>query len=254
MSDRKITLKTRRELKQMRRAGRIIAEAFELAEKTIAPGVTTGDLNRRIEDLLSTRGARFAFKVINGFPAACCISVNEEIVHGIPGPRKLAEGDIVSIDIGTIFNKYCADACRTFMVGDVSAEARRLVEATRHALDAGVSAARAGNMLFDISRAVEETAAAAGLGVVRELVGHGIGKSVWEAPQVPNYVPGGDFPNVPLVERMALAIEPMLSTGSGDIHRLADGWTYVTRDGGLAAHFEDTIAIRDGEPAILTKL
>lgn len=246
-----IVLKSPSEIEQMAAAGAILKECFAVARKVIAPGIQRAELDRQIEEIIVGAGAKPAFKGYQGFPAATCISVNEAVVHGIPDDTPLEEGDIVGLDIGVVKDGYYADAARTYPVGKVGAKAQRLLEVTKAALDKGIEKARAGNRLTDISHAVEKTAKAAGFSVVRSLVGHGIGQSMHEEPQVPNFGPPGQGPE--LQEGLVIAIEPMVNIGSSDVYTLADGWTIVTADGQLSAHFEDTVAITKDGPRTLTR-
>ncbi|KUK41144.1 MAG: Methionine aminopeptidase [Clostridia bacterium 62_21] len=246
-----ITRKSTRELRYMRDAGRVVANVFQELEKAIRPGVTTGELDKLAEDFIIRQGARPAFKGLYGFPAAICTSVNEQVVHGIPGLRKLEAGDIISIDIGAEINGYFGDAAVTFPVGDISPEARRLLDVTRDALYAGIDVARTGNRLSDISHAIQSYVEKHGFSVVRDYVGHGIGRKMHEDPQVPNFGRPGRGPR--LEPGMTLAIEPMVNAGTYEVVTLDDGWTVVTRDGSLSAHFEHTIAITNGAAEILTR-
>ena len=247
-----ITCKSKRELSYMRDAGRVVAQTFVEMAKAAKVGVTTGELDRLAEDFIIKRGAKPAFKGLYGFPATICASVNEEVVHGIPGLRKLKDGDIISIDIGAEINGYFGDSAVTYPVGDVNSEATRLLKATEEALCRGISLARAGNRLSDISNAVQTCAESYGYSVVRDFVGHGIGSSMHEEPQLPNFGKPGRGPR--LKEGMTLAIEPMVNMGAFDVRTLSNKWTVVTLDTKLSAHFEHSVAITDDEPEILTKL
>ncbi|MDZ7270446.1 MAG: type I methionyl aminopeptidase [candidate division KSB1 bacterium] len=246
-----MALRTQREIELLRACGRLVAEALELAESLIRPGLRTEVLDQEVARFLLGRGARAAFKNYMGFPAHICVSVDEEVVHGIPGARVLSEGEIVGVDIGVEMAGYYADASRTFPVGDISPEKERLLRATREALYAGIARARAGNRLSDISHAIQTTVEQAGFSVVRALVGHGIGRSLHEPPQVPNF--GAPHRGPRLRPGMVLAIEPMVNMGSHEVTTLADGWTVVTKDRLPSAHFEHTIVVTDGEPLILTE-
>lgn len=249
----KIRPKTPPELAKMRQAGRIVAQALELARQNARPSVTTGALDELIEDLIRSRGAVPAFKGYRGYPATSCTSINEQIVHGIPGQVKLKDGDLLSIDVGAFFDGYAADAAITVEIGGCSAEARRLLEITREALQSGLSAVHSGVRVSEISRAVEQVAQSAGFSVIRELSGHGIGRELHEPPTVPNYVNPLGLSAGPVLPRGAtIAIEPMLSAGTHEVEVLQDGWTYVTKDRRLAAHFEHTVAVGDDGPTILT--
>lgn len=234
----------------MREAGRITAMALRVVGDAVRPGVTTGELDAIAETAIREAGAAPAFKGYHGFPATLCTSVDSQVVHGIPGARVLREGEIVSVDCGAIVDGYYGDSAMTFPVGDVSCEARRLMEITRGSLEAGIARCLPGMRLHDISAAVQEVAEGAGFGVVREYVGHGIGRAMHEDPQVPNYGQAGTGPT--LKAGMVLAIEPMINAGRPDVRSLDDGWTVVTADGHLSAHFEHTVAITEDGPMILT--
>ncbi|MBE3580332.1 MAG: type I methionyl aminopeptidase [Thermoanaerobacteraceae bacterium] len=247
-----IILKGRREIEFMRQAGRVVAEALAALERRIAPGVTTLELNRLAEEILERRGAVPAFKGYRGFPASICTSVNEEVVHGIPGLKKLVEGDIISIDIGAVINGYYGDAAATFPVGVIDEEKRRLLEVTREALWQGIRHAVVGKRLSDISYAIQSHVEKEGFSVVRDYVGHGIGSQMHEEPQVPNFGSPGRGPR--LRPGMTLAIEPMVNAGGHQVMTREDGWTVVTADGRPSAHFEHTVAITDNGPEVLTLL
>ncbi len=234
----------------MRRAGEVVAGCHDLAQKRIRAGVSTAEIDREVEEFILSRGAKPSFKGYMDYPATACISVNEEVVHGIPGSRVIRDGDIVGFDIGAIWEGYHADAARTFAVGSVSEEARRLMQVTRESLLKGIEQARVGNRLSDISHAIQEHAEAAGFSVVRSLVGHGIGQHLHEKPQVPNYGPPGKGPR--LKAGMVLALEPMINVGVADVYTKRDRWTIVTVDGKLSAHYEQTVAITDNGPEVLT--
>jgi methionyl aminopeptidase len=246
-----MVLKSPSQVDVMAANGSILKECFAFARDYIRPGVKRRNLDLEIEKIIVGKGAVPAFKGYQGFPASTCISVNAEVVHGIPDDKVLEEGDIVGLDIGVVRDGYYADAARTIPVGEISADAQRLLEVTKKALDAGIAKARAGNRLTDISHAVEQTAIGAGFSVVRSLVGHGIGQQMHEEPQVPNFGPPGQGPE--LQEGLVLAIEPMVNQGTSDVFTLADGWTIVTADKKLSAHFEDTVAVTNGGPRILTR-
>lgn len=239
------------ELVTMARACRIVVETLDLLEAAAQPGVTTKELDRLAQEAIEKAGARPAFLGYRDFPATLCISVNEEIVHGIPGPRKLRDGDIVGLDLGCIVNGFYGDAARTVAVGKASAEAERLMQATREALFAGIEMCRPGKRVGDIGHAVQTHAESFGYSVVRDFVGHGIGTSLHEEPQVPNYGPAGRRER--LVPGMCLAIEPMVNVGRPEVEVLADGWTAVTRDGSLSAHFELSVAVTELGPWILSE-
>lgn len=243
--------KSERELVYMRDAGRIVALTLRELEKVIKPGVTTGELDAIAEAFIRRQGAEPAFKGLYGYPASICASVNEQVVHGIPGARRLQEGDIVSIDVGTVLNGYCGDGAATFPVGTISSTAAALLRVTEEALGKGIEQAVAGNRLSDISHAIQQWVEDHGFSVVRDFVGHGIGRKMHEEPQVPNFGPPGRGPR--LEAGMTLAIEPMVNEGSYEVQVLEDNWTVVTRDGKLSAHFEHTVAVRDGAAEILTR-
>jgi len=246
-----IPLKTTDEIEIMRRAGRVVAGALDLVEKELRPGITTGELDALIEEYLRSHHATPAFKGYQGYPAAACISVDDEVVHGIPGRRVLKEGEIVSVDTGCFVDGFCGDSARTFAIGEVSEAKRRLMDYTLRALLAGIDKARKGNKLGEISAAVQKVAESQGYGVVRQLVGHGVGRKMHEEPQVPNF----GSPKVgPVLEAgMVIAIEPMINMGTHEVRTMPDGWTVVTADGQPSAHFEHTVAITDHGPEIMTK-
>jgi methionyl aminopeptidase len=248
-----ITLKSAREIDIMARAGAIVARTFDLVGTLVRPGVSTEELDREAERFIRThKGATPSFKGLYGFPKTLCISINEEIVHGIPSPtRILREGNIVSIDVGVYLDGFHADSARTFPVGQISPEAERLLAATREALAAGIAQAKLGNHVGDIGHAVQGVAEAAGFGVVRELVGHGVGTRMHEDPQVPNHGQPRRGPRLQV--GMTLAIEPMITAGSYLTKVLDDKWTVVTADASLAAHFEHTVAVTANGPRILTE-
>lgn len=234
----------------MREAGRITARALRMVGEAVRPGVTTAELDAIAEEVIRSAGAVPAFKGYHGFPATICSSVNDQVVHGIPGATRLAEGDILSVDVGAIVEGYYGDSARTFPVGEVGRTARSLMDATRAALDAGIAQCVAGRKLYDISHAVQAVAEGAGFSVVREYVGHGIGRSMHEDPQLPNFGPAGQGPT--LAAGMVFAIEPMVNAGGAGVRALDDGWTVVTEDGTLSAHFEHTVAVTDDGPLVLT--
>ncbi len=245
-----ILIKSAHELQIMREAGRITAAALDAVGSAVRPGVTTGELDAVAEEVIRAAGAVPAFKGYHGFPATLCTSVDGEVVHGIPGRRALREGEIVSVDCGAIVDGYYGDSARTFAVGTVSAQAQRLMRATRESLEAGVAQCIPGMRLHDISAAVQRVAESAGFSVVREYVGHGIGRAMHEDPQVPNYGAPGTGPT--LKAGMVFAIEPMINAGGADVRSLDDGWTVVTVDGALSAHFEHTVAVTESGPLVLT--
>jgi methionyl aminopeptidase len=249
-----ITLKSPREIDIMARAGRIVGETLALMRRTVAPGLSTEDLDAAAEEFIRSHpGATPSFKGLYGFPKTLCTSIDLEIVHGIPSSRRvLAEGSIVSVDVGVQLEGLHADSATTIPVGAIGAEAERLLAVTQEALAAGIEQARVGNHVGDIGHAVQTVAEAAGFGVVRELVGHGIGTRFHEEPQVPNY--GSPHRGPRLLEGMTLAIEPMITIGSPLTKTLPDKWTVVTADGSLSAHFEHTVAITSNGPRILTSV
>ena len=235
----------------MREAGQVVAELLAHLTTLIRPGLNTGALDDASAAYLKRAGARAAFLGYRGYPATVCVSVNEEVVHGIPGERLLREGDLVSLDAGAIVDGFYGDAAITLPVGSVSPAARRLLETTQRALEVGIAQALVGRRLSDISHAVQQTVERAGFGVVREFVGHGIGRALHEEPAVPNFGPPGAGPR--LEPGMVLAIEPMVTMGRYEVRVLEDGWTAVTVDGSWAAHFEHTVAITDRGPDVLTR-
>jgi methionyl aminopeptidase len=247
-----IPLKTAAEIEAMGRAGRILADLFETLEERVVPGVATGALDRFAEDFIrSHRGAVPAFKGLYGFPATLCISVNDEVVHGIPSKRRsLREGDLASIDAGVRLDGWYADRAVTFAVGEIDAEGRRLLDVTEEALFAGIARAISGLRLGDVGHAIQQVAEGAGYTVVRDLVGHGVGRGPHEEPQVPNF--GRPGKGVELRTGMVLAIEPMVNEGGPEVRTLGDRWTVVTTDGRRSAHFEHTVAVTDEGPRILT--
>jgi methionyl aminopeptidase len=246
-----IILKSPQEIAKMRRAGRIVADTIDAVTASVRPGITTGDLDAIAEKVIVDAGAIPSFKGYRGFPASICASLNQEVVHGIPGRRTLQEGDILSLDFGAIWEGYHADSAVTVFVGESpSAEAEKLVRVTEESLEAGISQAKPGNHLSDISSAVQQVVEGAGFAVVREYVGHGIGRNLHEDPQIPNYGPPGRGPE--LKPGLVIAIEPMVNMGSWETRVLADGWTVVTADDSLSAHFEHTVALTDEGPEILT--
>jgi methionyl aminopeptidase len=245
-----VTRKSKGEIEKMRTAGRIVAEVLALVEAELKPGVSTGHLDRIAEKYIRAAGAVPSFKGYHGYPASLCISLDDEVVHGIPGERTIREGQIVSIDAGAIYEGWHGDGARSFVVGTPKPEVARLIETCRAAMMAGINAAQPGNRIADIAAAVEDVAAPAGYGIVRQYVGHGIGTSLHEEPNVPNF--RSPAKGIQLVPGICLAIEPMLTLGSHEVVTRPDGWTVVTKDGSLAAHFEHTIAITEQGPQILT--
>jgi len=250
-----IVIKNKEQIELMRESNQIVARTHELLKKYIRAGVTTQELDTIADDYIRSQGAVPSFKgymgpSTTGFPGSICVSVNEEVIHGVPGLKKLKDGDIVSIDIGAVKNGYHGDAARTFEVGGVSEVRRRLIEITRKSFFNAIEYARAGRHLHEICAAVQETAETAGFSVVREFVGHGVGREMHEEPQIPNYKQAGRGPR--LYKGMALAIEPMVNEGTYEVLIRKDHWTVVTRDGKCSAHYENTIAVTDGAPDILS--
>jgi methionyl aminopeptidase len=245
-----IIRKSALEIEKMAAAGALVAETIAVVGEHIRPGVTTAELDRIGEEHIVGRGGVPTSKGYRGYPAAICVSPNSVVVHGIPGPYVLEEGDIVDIDVGVTLDGFVADSAYTFPVGDVSEETERLLETCQAALAAGIAQARLGNRVGDISAAIQRVSEQAGFGIVRSLVGHGVGRSYHEEPQIPNFGRPGRGPA--LSEGMTLAIEPMITAGRPDVHVHDDGWTISTRDGSLAAHFEHTVAVSEAGPRILT--
>jgi methionyl aminopeptidase len=245
-----IIIKTEKEIDLMRQAGKIVAETLLLVEKKVKPGVTTAELDRIAEEFITKHGAKPSFKGLYGFPASLCISVNDQVVHGIPGDYVLKEGDIISVDCGAEINGFHGDAARTFAVGEISEDARKLIKVTEESFFKGLEAAIAGNKLTDISHNIQKHIEANGFSVVRDFVGHGIGKAVHEDPEVPNFGRPGRGPK--LVAGMALAIEPMVNMGTYRVKTAGDDWTVVTADKSLSAHYENTVVILPDGPEILT--
>ena len=245
-----IIIKNNKEIDLMRNAGRVVAETLLCVEKKVKPGITTAELDSIAEEFITKHGAKPSFKGLYGFPASLCISVNEQVVHGIPGGYVLKEGDIISVDCGAEINGFHGDAARTFAVGEISEEARRLITVTEESFFKGVEAAIVGNRLSDISHNIQNHIEANGFSVVRDFVGHGIGKTVHEDPEVPNFGRPGRGPK--LVAGMALAIEPMVNMGTYRVKTAGDDWTVVTADKSLSAHYENTVVILPDGPEILT--
>lgn len=248
-----IFLKSRAELAKMRDAGRVVAEILALLKESIRPGVTTGELDRLAEKECLKRGARPAFKGYGGFPFSICASLDEQVVHGFPNDQPLCDGSILSIDFGVIYRGFYGDSAYTVPVGTISKQKQRLVDVTERSLALAVEQVRNGADLSNVSRAVQSCAEAEGFSVVRDFVGHGIGKGLHEEPQIPNFVSDGGS-GVRLVSGMTLAIEPMINAGSPGVRVLGDGWTAVTVDGQPSAHFEHTVAVTDNGPEILTRI
>lgn len=248
-----VTIKSAREIELMREAGRILALTHEELGKALKPGMTTMDVDRLGEKIIRGYGCIPSFKNYNGYPASICVSVNDEVVHGIPSDKHvLKDGDIVSLDAGVIYKGYHSDAARTHAVGKISQEAEKLIEVTRQSFFEGIRYAKAGNRLNDISKAIQAYAESFGYGVVRDLVGHGIGSHLHEAPEIPNF--SQKRKGIVLRPGMTLAIEPMINAGTWEVAWLDDDWTVVTMDGSLSAHYENTILITEGEPEILSMI
>ncbi len=245
-----ISIKSPSEIEKMRAAGRLTAQARKLAGTLIQPGITTGEIDREVRKFIESHGAKPSFLGYGGFPASTCISVNEVVIHGIPGSRKLKEGDIVSIDVGAFLNGFHGDCAATFFCGEVSEEARKLVEVTRQSFFEGIQNARVGCRVSDVGHAVQQYVEGFGYGVVRDFVGHGVGSKMHEAPEVPNYGAAGH--GARFQPGMVIAVEPMVCAGDWRVRVLPDKWTTVSADGSLTAHYENTILITDGEPELLT--
>jgi methionyl aminopeptidase len=245
-----IIRKSENEIEAMGRAGRVVADTLALLGESLRPGVTTKELDQIAEEYIRSQGGVPTFKGYHGFPASICASPNSMVVHGIPGEYRLEDGDLLSVDVGVTLNGFVADSAYTFAIGSISDETQRLLEVGQAALEAGIAEARAGNHVGDISAAVQRTVEEAGFSVVKSLVGHGIGRSMHEEPQIPNW---GEPARGPLLATgMTLAIEPMINAGSADVFVADDRWSISTNDGSLSAHFEHTVAVTDGEPRILT--
>jgi len=248
-----ILLKDEDELRYLRESNHIVAQTLELLARHLQPGITTAELDRLAEDFICRQGGRPAFKGYRGFPASACISINDQVVHGIPGPRKVRNGDIVSIDIGVLKHGFYGDAAATFPAGNVPPAARKLMQVTRESLSRGIDQLQAGNRLSDYSRTVQQYVERHGCSVVRDFVGHGIGRSLHEEPQIPNFYLPSTF-DLRLKPGMVMSLEPMVNQGSWKVRVLKDGWTAVTRDGSLSAHYEHTVAITEDGPWILSAL
>lgn len=246
-----INIKTESELDRIRESGRVLLEAFRTVNAMIRPGISTGELDEAAEQVIRSHGGEPAFKGYQGYPATICASINEQVVHGIPGSRALEEGDIIGIDMGVVLDDFYSDATRTYPVGEISEEAKRLIRVTAESLDKGIEQVVPGNHLSDISHAIQKHAESHGYSVVRALVGHGIGRRMHEEPQIPNFGAPGKGPV--LRSGMVLAIEPMVNVGTWEVLTLKDKWTFVTVDGELSCHFEDTVAVTDDGPEILTR-
>lgn len=246
-----VIIKSQREIEFMTEAGRLLAIVHEELEKAIRPGMSTYDIDRLGEEVIRSFGCTPSFLHYNGYPASICVSVNNEVVHGIPKKdRFIREGDIVSLDAGLIYHGYHSDAARTLAVGEISEEAKKLIKVTKECFFEGIKYAREGNHLFEISAAIDRYAKAHGYGVVRELCGHGIGTALHEEPEIPNFTLARK--GMRLQSGMTLAIEPMINMGSEKVRWLGDGWTVVTKDGSLSAHYENTVLVTKGEPKLLT--
>lgn len=245
-----IKIKSRKEIELMRRAGKITAAARALAGEMVTPGVTTREIDKAVHDFILKQGAIPTFLNYNGYPASVCVSVNNEVIHGIPGSRKLCEGDVVSIDVGATKDGYVGDCAATFIAGKGSPEAERLIEVTKQSFFEGIKYARTGYRVSDISNAVQRYVEENGFSVVRDYVGHGVGSTMHESPEVPNFGKPGRGPR--LLAGMTIAVEPMVNAGAYGVRVLSDDWTVVTLDGSLSAHYENTILITNSEPEILT--
>ena len=245
-----IHIKSEKELERMRVAGRITALARKAAADAVHPGVTTEEIDRIVRKTIEDAGAKPSFLGYGGFPGSACVSINDEVIHGIPGNRVLKEGDIVSVDVGAYIGGFHGDCAATYPCGKISEEAQRLIDVTRQSFFEGFAQAREGNRISDISHAVQAYVEANGFSVVREYVGHGVGRNMHEAPEIPNYGAPGHGPK--LLRGMTIAVEPMVNAGTAAIRQMSDGWTVKTRDGKYAAHYENTILITAGEPEILT--
>ena len=245
-----ISIKSPAEIDRMRAAGRLTAQARKLAGSLIRPGVTTAEIDREVRRFIESHGAKPSFLGYGGFPASTCISVNEVVIHGIPGPRKLKEGDLVSVDVGAYLNGFHGDCAATFPCGEISPEAQRLLDVTRQSFFEGIKRARVGGRVSDVGHAVQQYVEGFGYSVVRDFVGHGVGRNMHEAPEVPNYGAAGH--GARFQPGMVIAVEPMVCAGDWPIKVLPDKWTTVSADGSLTAHYENTILITDGEPELLT--
>jgi len=249
---RVIIIKSPREIEHLKRSNAIVAEVFQELKTLVEPGISTKELDQMTEKIILSRGAIPAFKGYRGYPASVCVSINEEVVHGIPSQRRLKEGDIVSLDVGVNLNGYFGDGAITLPIGEVDREARRLLEVTEKALSIGIEKAKIGNRLFDISYAIQAWVEGQGFSVVRDFVGHGIGRDLHEEPQIPNF--GSPHQGPRLEKGMVFALEPMVNEGTYEVKILSDGWTVVTVDGKRSAHFEHTIAITEKGTEILSTL
>lgn len=245
-----ISIKNTHEIETMRRSGKITAAARALAGSMVKPGVSTREIDKAVHDFIVSHGATPSFLNYAGYPASVCISVNETVIHGIPDNRRLQEGDIVSVDVGAFWHGFHGDCAATFACGEISPMAQKLIDVTKQSFFEGVKFARPGYRISDIGHAVQTCAESNGFGVVRAFIGHGVGRNLHEEPEVPNFGKPGRGPR--LIPGMVIAIEPMITEGTYEVRVLSDGWTTVTRDGKLAAHYENTVLITDGEPEILT--
>ena len=245
-----ITIKSAQDIERMKAAGKVVEDTLKLLEKSVRVGITTAELDRIADEFIRSQGAYPTFLKYNGYPKSVCISVNEEVVHGIPGKRKLKDGDIVSCDVGATLNGFVGDAARTFLIGDVDPETQDLVRVTRECFFEGLKFCRVGYRISDISKAIQKHAESHGYGVVRELVGHGVGRVLHEDPEVPNFYSPRSRQR--LEAGMTIAIEPMINLGTAKVWQLDDGWTVVTQDGKPSAHYENSVAITDGDPILLT--
>ncbi len=245
-----IVIKSEAHIQSMKKAGKITGGALKAAQNALHPGMTTGQLDKIIHDFIVSHGATPSFLGYGGFPGSACISINDQVIHGIPGKRKILDGDIVKIDVGACIDGFHGDSAATFAVGEVSEDAKKLMEVTQKCLEAGIRMARPGNRISDIGAAVQEMAESNGFSVVTMFVGHGVGKSLHEDPSVPNFRTRSRGPLI--VKGMTLAIEPMINAGTEDVHILPDGWTVLTNDGKLSAHFEHSVAVLEDETIILT--
>ncbi|MBQ1632730.1 MAG: type I methionyl aminopeptidase [Clostridia bacterium] len=245
-----ITIKSAQDIERMKAAGKVVEDTLKLLEKSVRVGITTAELDRIADEYIRSQGAYPTFLKYNGYPKSVCISVNEEVVHGIPGKRKLKDGDIVSCDVGATLNGFVGDAARTFLVGNVDPETQELVRVTRECFFEGLKFCRVGYRISDISKAIQKHAESHGYGVVRELVGHGVGRVLHEDPEVPNFYSPRSRQR--LEAGMTIAIEPMINLGTAKVWQLEDGWTVVSQDGKPSAHYENSVAITDGDPILLT--
>ena len=245
-----INVKSEAEILSMKRAGKIVSEVLKLIKENIKEGITTKELDQLAEDYIIKSGGIPSFKGLYGYPATICASINDEVVHGIPGLRKLRDGDIISIDVGACVDGLHADAARTFAVGKISPLAEQLIKVTEKSFFEGIKYAVAGRRLGDISYNIQKYVESRGFSVVRDLVGHGIGRKFHESPQVPNFGKAGV--GIRLIKNMTLAVEPMVNVGRYEVYQESDGWTFKTLDGSLSAHYENTIVIKDGQPEIIT--